>query len=384
MTNSNSLIDSLEVYVLNSPDETKPHWVSHFIVPTANELLIKIKNKNGNSGFGMATSYTDISPIIKPFSSGLEDFIIGEDPFCPEKIYEKIFKLTDSRISSEKGWSKEALIRISAALDIACWDLVGKSLNIPLYKLFGGYRNKVPVYVTCGYYREGKSDSELREELKKLIEIGHQSFKVKVGGLNIKDDAKRLEIIRDEIGQEKDLMIDVNRAWNLKTAIEGVKEFERFKPTWIEEPLRWEDDRRTLKLLSKQTSIPLSGGESEITAYGCRSMIEEGAIQILQFDCTMFGGFTNGKKLSALCELNHIDIAPHHDCYIHAPLVASTPAGRIVESFDDERDPLQAQLYENSHKMSNGWIYLNEKPGLGLEISEAALKKFGKLVYKNK
>ena len=384
MTNSNSLIDSLEVYVLNSPDETKPHWVSHFIVPTANELLIKIKNKNGNSGFGMATSYTDISPIIKPFSSGLEDFIIGEDPFCPEKIYEKIFKLTDSRISSEKGWSKEALIRISAALDIACWDLVGKSLNIPLYKLFGGYRNKVPVYVTCGYYREGKSDSELREELKKLIEIGHQSFKVKVGGLNIKDDAKRLEIIRDEIGQEKDLMIDVNRAWNLKTAIEGVKEFERFKPTWIEEPLRWEDDRRTLKLLSKQTSIPLSGGESEITAYGCRSMIEEGAIQILQFDCTMFGGFTNGKKLSALCELNHIDIAPHHDCYIHAPLVASTPAGRIVESFDDERDPLQAQLFENSHKMSNGWIYLNEKPGLGLEISDAALKKFGKLVYKNK
>ena len=382
MTNSSNLIDSLEVYVLSSPDETKPHWVSHFIVPTANELLIKIKNKNGNSGFGMATSYTDISPIIKPFSSGLEDFIIGEDPFCPEKIYEKIFKLTDSRISSEKGWSKEALIRISAALDIACWDLVGKSLNIPLYKLFGGYRNKVPVYVTCGYYREGKSDSELREELKKLIEIGHQSFKVKVGGLSIKDDAKRLEIIRDEIGQEKDLMIDVNRAWNLKTAIEGVKEFERFKPTWIEEPLRWEDDRRTLKLLSKQTSIPLSGGESEITAYGCRSMIEEGAIQILQFDCTMFGGFTNGKKLSALCELNHIDIAPHHDCYIHAPLVASTPAGRIVESFDDERDPLQAQLFENSHKMSNGWTYLNEKPSLGLEIYEAALKKFGKLVYK--
>ena len=136
--------------------------------------------------------------------------------------------------------------------------------------------------------------------------------------------------------------------------------------------------------MSKQTKIPLSGGESEVTIYGCRSMIEEDAIQILQFDCTMFGGFTNGKKLSALCELHHIDVAPHHDCYIHAPLVASTPAGRIVESFDDERDPLQAQLFENPHKMSDGWIHLNEKPGLGLEISETALKKFGKLVYKNK
>ena len=384
MTNSSNLIDSLEVYVLNNPDEVKSHWVSHFIVPTANELLIKIKTKDGHSGFGLATSYTDIAPIIKPFSNGLQDLIIGEDPFCPEKIYEKIFKLTDTRVSSEKSWSREALIRISAALDIACWDLIGKASNIPLYKLFGGYRNKIPVYVTCAYYRDGKGEKELRDEIKKLLNVGHQSFKVKVGGLSIKEDAKRLEIIRDEIGDQKGLMIDVNRAWNLKTAIEGVKEFEKFNPTWIEEPVRWEDDRRTLKLLSKQTKIPLSGGESEITIYGCRSMIEEEAIQILQFDCTMFGGFTNGKKLSALCELNHIDVAPHHDCYIHSPLVASTPAGRIVESFDDERDPLQAQLFENPHKMSDGWIHLNEKPGLGLEISEAALKKFGKLVYKNK
>ena len=179
MTNSSNLIDSLEVYVLNNPNDVKPHWVSHFIVPTANELLIKIKNKNGNSGFGLATSYSDISPIIKPFSNGLQDFIIGQDPFCPEKIYESISKLTDTRISSEKGWSKEALIRISAALDIACWDLMGKSSNIPLYKLFGGYRNKIPVYVTCGYYREGKTETELREEIKELIKIGHQSFKVK-------------------------------------------------------------------------------------------------------------------------------------------------------------------------------------------------------------
>ena len=223
MTKSSNLIDSLEVYILNNPKEVKHHWVSHFIVPTANELLIKIKNKDGNSGFGLATSYTDIKPIIKPFSNGLQDLIIGEDPFCPEKLYEKIFKLTDTRASNEKGWSKEALIRISAALDIACWDLVGKASKVPLYKLFGGYRNKIPVYVTCAYYRDGKDEKELKEELQKLIKIGHQSFKVKVGGLSLKEDAKRLEVIRQEIGSDKDLMIDVNRAWDLKTAIEGKK-----------------------------------------------------------------------------------------------------------------------------------------------------------------
>ena len=256
--------------------------------------------------------------------------------------------------------------------------------NMPLYKIFGGFTNKVPCYVTCAYYREGKDLSELKDEIQKLLEQGHKGFKAKVGGLSLIEDLERMELIRDIIGSDNDLMIDVNRAWDLKTAIEGARLLEPLNPSWLEEPVRWIDDRRELKLLSQRTSIPLSSGESELSSYGCRALLEEGAIQILQFDCTMFGGFTNGKKLSALCELNHLDIAPHHDCYIHAPLVASSPSGRIVESFDDERDPLQAELFNNPHKMSNGWIYLNENPGLGLEISETALKKFGKLVYKNK
>ena len=179
-------------------------------------------------------------------------------------------------------------------------------------------------------------------------------------------------------------MIDVNRAWDLKTAIEGAKALESLKPTWLEEPIRWEDDKRGLRELSKRTSIPLSGGESELTSFGCRSLLEEDAIQILQFDCTMFGGFTHGRKLTSICELNHIDVAPHHDCFIHASLVASTSAGRILESFPDpERDPLQAELFENPHKIKDGILYLNEEPGLGLKLSDVALKKYSKSVYKS-
>ena len=121
----------------------------------------------------------------------------------------------------------------------------------------------------------------------------------------------------------------------------------------------------------------------ELTSYGCRSLLEENAIQILQFDCTMFGGFTEGKKLAALCHLNHVDVAPHHDCFIHAPLVASSPAGRIVESFTDpERDPLQAELFENPPQIKNGWLTLNDSPGLGLLLSDAAITMYGTLVSK--
>jgi D-galactarolactone cycloisomerase len=138
------------------------------------------------------------------------------------------------------------------------------------------------------------------------------------------------------------------------------------------------DDRRELKLLARQTSIPLSGGESQLISYGCRALLEEYAIQFLQFDCTMFGGFTEGRKLAALCELNHVEVAPHPDCFIHAQLVASTPAGRIVESFTDpERDPLQAELFENPSRIADGWLTLNQAPGLGLTLAEPTIERFG-------
>ena len=373
-----SKIKEIEFSILSAPDEKRPHWVSLFKVPSANELLVRMKTDDGVEGFGLATSYTDITPLVNVVKGGLSDEILGMDALSPERLYEKLFGLTFSRKAAENSWGREALIRISSAVDIACWDIMGKMANLPLYRLFGGYRNKVPCYVTCAYYRDGKDNAELRDEIQMLVEQGHKGFKGKVGGFSLNEDIARMEIVREIIGPDKDLMIDVNRAWDLKTAIEGARLLEPLQPVWLEEPVRWTDDRRELKLLSQQTNIPLSGGESEVTSYGCRAMIEEQAIQILQFDCTMFGGFTEGRKLAALCELNHVDVAPHHDCFIHAPLVAGTPAGRIVESFTDpERDPLQAELYENPPHIDNGWLTLNEAPGLGLTLSESAVKKFG-------
>ena len=93
----------------------------------------------------------------------------------------------------------------------------------------------------------------------------------------------------------------------------------------------------------------------------------------------MFGGFTEGRKLAALCELNHVKVTPHHDCFIHAQLVASTPAGGFVEAFTNpERDPLQAELFENPPALINGWLELSQAPGLGLTLSEDAILKYGK------
>jgi D-galactarolactone cycloisomerase len=374
-------ITDIEVFILRAPDTGRPHWVSHFIVPRANEILVRLKTDEGLQGFGIATSYTPIEAAIHCFRSGIAEQIIGADPLAPERLFQKLFGLTSQRIAHEKGWSREALMRISAAVDIGCWDIMGKAAKQPLYRLFGGYRDKVPCYVTCAYYRDGKDLAELREEMEMLKAQGHQGFKAKAGGVPLAEDIKRLTLVREVIGENKDMMVDVNRGWDLATAIEGARLLEPLRPRWLEEPVRWADDRRELKLLSKRTNIPLSAGESELTSWGCRALIDEQAVDILQFDCTMTGGFTEGRKLSALCELNHVQVAPHHDCFIHAHIVASTPAGCIVESFTDpERDPLQAELFENTPKIENGWLTLNPDPGLGLTLSEKAINKFGEKI----
>ncbi len=371
-------VTQINAYVLQAPDDGRPHWVSHFVVPRANELLVRLATDEGVSGFGLATCYSTVEPVISAFKSGIADEIVGADPLAPERLYERLFALTSQRKAYESGWSRDALIKITAAVDIACWDIVGKTAGLPLYQLFGGYRNSVPCYVTCAYYRDGKDESELRDELHKLKEQGHRGFKAKVGGLSVSEDIERLEVVRDVIGDDRDLMVDVNRAWDLETAIAAAEAMLPVKPRWLEEPVRWQDDRRELKLLAQRTNIPLSAGESELTSYGCRALLEEQAIQILQFDCTMFGGFTQGRKMAALCELNHVQIAPHHDCFIHAPLVASSPSGCIVESFTDpERDPLQAELFVNPPKIEDGWLTLNPDPGIGLTLSDDAIQKYG-------
>jgi D-galactarolactone cycloisomerase len=374
-------ITKLDVYILRAPDTGRPHWVSHFIVPKANEILVRMHTDQGVQGIGIATSYTPIEAAVKAFRSGIADLVLGEDPLAPERLYRKLFALTSQRIAFEKGWSREAIVRISAAVDIAAWDVIGKVANLPLYRLFGGYRSEVPCYVTCAYYRDGKDLKELRDEIQMLKGQGHTGFKGKVGGAPLAEDIERMALVREVIGNDCELMIDVNRGWNLATAIEGARLLEPLKPRWLEEPVLWADDRRELKLLAQQTRIPLSAGESELTSFGCRALLEEQAIRILQFDCTMMGGYTEGRKLAALCEMNHVEVAPHHDCFIHAHIVAASPAGCIVESFTDpERDPLQAELFEDPPRIANGRLTLKEQPGLGLTLSEAALKKFGEKI----
>ena len=104
-------IARLQVYILRAPDTGRPHWVSHFIVPRANEILVRMQTDEGIEGIGIATSYTPIEAAINAFRSGIGELVIGADPLAPEQLFQKLFSLTWSRKASEKGWSREAIIR---------------------------------------------------------------------------------------------------------------------------------------------------------------------------------------------------------------------------------------------------------------------------------
>ena len=169
-------ITKLEIHILRAPDEGRPHWVSHFRVPKANEILVRMQTDQGVEGIGIATSYTPIEAAIHAVRTGIGELIVNADPLAPERLYERLFALTSQRLAHEKGWTREAIIRISAAVDIAAWDIVGKVAGLPLYRLFGGYRSEVPCYVTCAYYRDGKDLAELRDEMQMLVGQGHRGL----------------------------------------------------------------------------------------------------------------------------------------------------------------------------------------------------------------
>ncbi len=375
-------IEAIEVHILGGPaEESRPHWVSHYPVPAANELLVILRAEGGVTGFGLGSSNGPLDATAAMFADGLADFIVGADARAPERLYAQLTALTWQRVAFERGWGKPQIGLAAAAVDIAMWDLLGKLTGQPLYRLFGGHRDAVPCYVTCAYYRDGKDEAELREEMQMLKKQGHRAFKAKIGGLEIEADVARLRAIRDVIGADAELMIDVNGGWDLATATRAVKLLPEIDPRWLEEPVPWYDDRRLLKLLAQQTDIPLSAGESEMTAHGCRALLEEQAIRVLQFDCTRMGGFTMGRKLAALAELNHVEVAPHHDCFLHAHIVAASPAGLIVESFTDpERDPLQAELFADPPRIEDGTLYLKDEPGLGLELRPDTVEKYGRRI----
>src|SRR5216117_3375505 len=258
----------------------------------------------------------------------------------------------------------------------------GQGDRRPVHALLGGaLRSRVPAYVTGFYYRDGERRDDLRREAAMYVEQGYRTVKVKVGGLTPEADAARVGVIRKAVGTDVAIMLDANQGWNLPTAVRAATLCAPHHIFWLEDPMPWYDERRTLERLKAEVDIPIAAGETEYSPFGLRTMLAEGLVDYLIIDSTWAGGLTTWRKAAVMAELYQIPLAAHHDPQIHVHAVAASPTGFILESFaDPTRDPLWFELFRERPSIVDGFMALPEAPGLGLALRDETLQKYGEKI----
>src|SRR5262249_28658700 len=264
-------------------------------------------------------------------------------------------------------------------VDIALWDLMGKATGRPVHALLGGaLRASVPAYVTGFYYRDGERDDDLRREAALYVEQGYRTVKVKVAGVSPEDDARRVGVIRKALGNDVAMMVDANQGWDLATAIRATKLIEEHDLFWLEDPMPWYDERHALRRLKEAVDTPIAAGETEYSPFGLRTMLAEGLVDYLINDSTWAGGLTTWRKAAGMAEVYQGPLAAPPDPQIHVHPGAGGPTRFILESFaDPSRDPLWFELFRERPAIVDGFMAIPEAPGLGLELRDETLEKYG-------
>ena len=144
---------------------------------------------------------------------------------------------------------------------------------MPVYKLLGGTRNTVPCYITGGYYQEGKTTEDLTQECASYVDMGYNAIKLKIGGVSVEEDVERVGAVRDTVGPNVDLMLDVNEGYDVPTAIRAAHLMEPFNIRWLEEPVHWYDRVTGLGQVAASTSIPIASGENAAHRWDARDLI---------------------------------------------------------------------------------------------------------------
>ena len=270
-------ITDIEAIVLVWPPPEKHFWTALRPIGRVNELLVRVYTDDGIVGIGEAHSAGMGFPGIyretadgaiaaagasKLVAEVLKPLLAGEDPLDNERLWEKMFRLNHQVGWASAGWGRPQVLTAIAGVDIALWDIKGKAANLPVYKLLGGARNTVPCYVTGGYYQDGKTVSDLVHECETYADMGYQAIKLKIGHVSVEEDVERVRAVRESLGPDMDLMLDVNEGYDVPTAIRAARLLEPYDIRWLEEPVHWYDRIEGLGKVAESTTIPIaSGGE---------------------------------------------------------------------------------------------------------------------------
>ncbi len=341
--------------------------------------LVKITTDDGLTGVGECLAKLTPRDISAFVEDAFRPILIGQDPLDVEPIWEMMYATMRHR-----GHSKGFMIEAMSGVEIALFDLIGKAMKLPVYKLLGGcYRNRLNAYASSLRLRD--TETIIQEAVGYLAQ-GFTALKMKVGR-GEEEDIKRVEAVRDTIGDDIQLTVDANCAYNVATAIRMGRALEKLGVYWFEEPIPPEDIDGYVKI-SNALDIPIAAGETEFTRYGFRDLIAKRAVDIVQPDICRAGGFLECKKIAAMASAYNIPYAPHTGGESAVGIAASIQLSGAIPNFlayeymrsdwsETHPNPLRESLtYEPVEKFTDGFIEVPDKPGLGIELNEDIVSKY--------
>jgi D-galactarolactone cycloisomerase len=343
-----------------------------------------IETNAGIEGYGEAFYFGGPSSIVAMMiEQALGPLVIGADPFDTSVLWDKLYNWT--RDQGQKGVTISAL----SAIDIALWDIKGKALGLPVYKLLGGaYRTKAKAYATGLYEPQGVPSivDALVEEAIGYKTLGFHGMKLKIG-YHLTTDVRYVRAIREAIGDDLALMVDANHAYNAPEAIRLARAMEPFDITWFEEPVPPEDIDGYLEI-KRNTSIPIAGGECEYTRYGFRDLISRRAVDVLQPDMCATGGFTEMRNIVAMASAANLPVIPHvwgTNVGLAAALqffaaLPNFPERRFPAEpwfeYDRSANPLRDGVSVEQFPLENGYLAIPDRPGLGITLDMDFIERY--------
>jgi len=294
---------------------------------------------------------------------GFESFVIGRDPHFVTAIWEDIWK--EINPIGHKGVTIAAL----STIDTACWDLFGKAIGRPLHHIFGACRDRIPTYASSGLWLSYTLD-ELQTEAEEFLKQGFKAMKIRLGSGSQSDDIARVKAVRDVVGPDTDLLVDINQGLDPKSAIRLGRALEEFNLIWIEEPVATYDLAGQAKVTAA-LDTPIASGETEYTRFGMQAMIEKKACDILMPDLQRIGGYTEMRRSAALAHAHNMPISTHFFTEQSLCIAGSSPNCMSVEHVDWFSD-----LFYEDMIIEYGELVIPNRPGTGFTFNWDRLNNF--------
>ena len=339
-------------------------------------LIVEIFTDEGHVGIGNAALAPRL--VKQAIDLYLKPLLLGRDPFDSEYLWQLMYRQTMA--FGRKGIGMVAI----SAIDIAIWDLMGKSAGQPVFKLLGGRtKQRIPVYASKLY---SQKPDRLAAEAQAYRDSGYRAMKMRFGwgpldgAAGMVRNIELLRTIRGVIGYEIDLMADAYMGWTLDYARRMLPLLEPFRLRWLEEPVI-PDDLQGYAALKARGIVPIAGGEHEFTLQGFRDLLAADALDYIQLDVNRAGGLTQARKIAALAESCSIPVVPHAGQMHNFHLVMASLNSPMAEFFPVHQVEIGNELFwyifEGEPLPENGSIDLSDtEPGLGLTVKEDALKDF--------